>query len=62
VALEGGTIAGSVLVPFLTQDLEGVDVNDPRDWDWAERLLATRPDALPEVRVAPYPDAVNVPK
>lgn len=55
VALKGGTIAGSVLVPFLTQDLEGVDVNDPRDWDWAEQQFAERPDALPEVCIAPYP-------
>lgn len=55
VALQGGTIAGSVLVPFLTRDLEGLDVNVPRDWDLAEQLLAERPDALPEVRIAPYP-------
>jgi len=56
VALEGGTIAGAVLMPFLTQDLEGVDVNDPRDWEWAERLVAERPGVLPEVQFAPYAD------
>jgi CMP-N,N'-diacetyllegionaminic acid synthase len=55
VALDGGTIAGSVIVPFITQDLEGLDVNEPRDWYLAEQLLAERPDALPEVCVAPYP-------
>ena len=55
VALEGGTIAGTVLTPFLTRDLEGVDVNDSRDWDWAERLVAERPDALPTVDTAPWP-------
>jgi N-acylneuraminate cytidylyltransferase len=54
VALEGGTIAGTVLVPFLTQDLEGVDVNDPRDWEWIERLASERPDALPEITAPPY--------
>jgi CMP-N,N'-diacetyllegionaminic acid synthase len=54
VPLEHRTIAGTVIVPFLTRDLEGVDVNDPRDWDWAERLVAERPDALPRVDVAPY--------
>jgi CMP-N-acetylneuraminic acid synthetase len=56
VPLEGGTIAGTVIVPFLTKDLEGVDVNDPRDWDWAERLVAERPGALPTIDSAPYPD------
>ncbi len=55
VALEGGTIAGSVIVPFLTQDLEGVDVNDPRDWAWVEQLVREHPDALPEIDVAAFP-------
>jgi CMP-N,N'-diacetyllegionaminic acid synthase len=54
VALEGGTIAGNVIVPFLTQDLEGVDVNDSRDWDLIERLVAERPDALPEIAESAY--------
>ena len=54
VPLENGTIAGTVIVPFLTKDLEGVDVNDPRDWDWAERLVAERPGALPHIELAPY--------
>jgi CMP-N,N'-diacetyllegionaminic acid synthase len=54
VALDGGTIAGNVLVPFVTRELEGVDVNDPRDWDWAERLLAENPSALPDVSAAPF--------
>jgi CMP-N,N'-diacetyllegionaminic acid synthase len=56
VALEKGTIAGTTVVPFLTQDLEGVDVNDPRDWDWAERLQAERPDALPRIDARPFQD------
>jgi N-acylneuraminate cytidylyltransferase len=56
VALDGRTIAGNVVIPFLTQDLEGVDVNDPRDWDWAERLIATRSDALPTVDTPPFPE------
>ena len=29
VPLEGGTIAGTVLMPFLTRDYEGYDVNSP---------------------------------
>ena len=54
VAIQDGTIAGTVVVPFFTQDLEGVDVNDQRDWDWAVRLVAERPGALPEVQSPPY--------
>jgi CMP-N-acetylneuraminic acid synthetase len=56
VALEGGSIAGTVLVPFLTEGFEGVDVNDPREWDWVERLALDHPDALPPVAAAPYSD------
>lgn len=56
VALEGGSIAGTVLVPFLTEGHEGVDVNDPREWDWVERLATEHPEALPAVAAAPYSD------
>lgn len=56
VALEGGSIAGSVLVPFFTEGLEGSDVNEPRDWDWVERLVATSPGSLPPVDSAPFPE------
>jgi N-acylneuraminate cytidylyltransferase len=56
VALEGGTIAGSVMVPFFTEGLEGTDVNDPRDWDWVERLAATTPGALPLIDTPPFPE------
>jgi hypothetical protein len=50
-----GTIAGSVIVPFLTEGLEGLDVNSPRDWAWAEELAREHPEALPPVDAPPYP-------
>lgn len=56
VALQGGTIAGTVVMPFLTQELEGADVNDAMDWSMLERLAADHPDALPSIADAPYPD------
>lgn len=59
VALNDGTIAGTVVVPFLTRDFEGVDVNDARDWDWAERLVSEQPSALPSITVEPYPDMMS---
>ena len=37
---ETRTIAGDVLVPFVTEGYEGFDINDPHDWMVAERLLA----------------------
>ncbi|MCG6908383.1 MAG: acylneuraminate cytidylyltransferase family protein [Desulfobacteraceae bacterium] len=54
VALEGGTIAGTVLMPFLTRDYEGFDVNKPYDWDLAEHLVQTGQAQLPPVTQPPY--------
>jgi CMP-N-acetylneuraminic acid synthetase len=43
------TIAGDVLVPFLTEGYEGFDINDAFDWLVAERLLADGAATLPRV-------------
>jgi N-acylneuraminate cytidylyltransferase len=51
---EKRTIAGDVLVPFLTEGYEGFDINDPYDWMIAERLLAEGAAALPAVSRAPF--------
>lgn len=40
------TIAGDVVVPFITEGHEGFDINDPMDWLVAERLLADGAVAL----------------
>lgn len=37
VPLDMGSIAGKVIAPFLTDGLEGFDVNDEADWHEAER-------------------------
>lgn len=55
VALEGGTIAGSVLLPFLTEGREGADINEPGDWERVERLVRETPGLLPPVTVPAYP-------
>jgi CMP-N-acetylneuraminic acid synthetase len=44
------TIAGDVLVPFVTEGYEGFDINDPHDWMIAERLLADGAVTLPHVQ------------
>ncbi|SNR66786.1 N-acylneuraminate cytidylyltransferase [Humidesulfovibrio mexicanus] len=49
VPLEGGTIAGEAVVPFLTQGYEGFDINRPEDWERAERLLAEGQVSLPHM-------------
>jgi len=54
VVLEGGTIAGHTVMPFLTEGHEGLDVNESRDWFFAEHLLASGDAALPAVTQSPY--------
>ena len=46
------TIAGNVLMPFLTRDEEGFDVNQPYDWALAEQMVATGAARLPSVEKA----------
>jgi CMP-N-acetylneuraminic acid synthetase len=48
------TIAGDVLVPFLTEGYEGFDINDAFDWMVAERLLAEGKVTLPTLNTDPY--------
>jgi CMP-N,N'-diacetyllegionaminic acid synthase len=54
VVFNGRTIAGTVLMPFLTQGYEGFDVNNPYDWDLAEHLVREGLARLPVVSQAPY--------
>ena len=55
VVTETGTREGSVLAPFLTQGLEGFNVDDEEDWEQAARLVASGEATLPEVGRPPYP-------
>src|ERR1051325_6068634 len=54
VPLETHTIAGDVLMPFVSEGYEGFDINDPHDWMIAERLLADGAATLPRVTAQPY--------
>lgn len=51
--LERGTIAGEAIVPFVTEGIEGFDVNEPEDWRLAEQYLASGEVDLPQVVQAP---------
>lgn len=55
VALENGSIAGEVIVPFFTEGYEGFDVNHPYDWQIAEELIRTGQASLPDIKKQPYP-------
>ena len=54
VVFEQRTIAGDVLVPFLTEGYEGFDINDQHDWMIAERLVADGAVTLPVVSAVPF--------
>ena len=54
VALEQQSIAGEMIIPFISQAREGFDINDPEDWWMAERLLATKEASLPTIDLTPY--------
>ena len=36
---EGKGISGSVVIPFISENFEGFDINTPYDWDYAESLI-----------------------
>jgi N-acylneuraminate cytidylyltransferase len=55
VALETKSIAGEAIVPFVSQGLEGFDINDPEDWLLAEHYLSTGEGRLPVIGQSPYP-------
>jgi len=54
VVLQERTIAGTVLMPFLTEGFEGFDVNNPYDWSLAEHLVAEGEARLPAIRKSPF--------
>lgn len=55
VVFEHNTIAGTSVIPFFTQGLEGFDINDPRDWALIEALVDGGKACLPRITQPPYP-------
>ncbi len=53
-ALDNHSIAGNVVVPFISEGFEGFDINEPIDWWYAEHLLATGETELPDVSIASF--------
>ena len=54
VVFDRRTIAGDVIVPFVTEGYEGFDINDPADWMVAEQLLAEGAVSLPQIATKAY--------
>lgn len=51
---EGRTIAGETVMPFLTGDAEGFDINSEQDWALAEQMISQGRAALPAVAAPAY--------
>jgi CMP-N,N'-diacetyllegionaminic acid synthase len=61
VVSETGTREGRVLAPFLTQGLEGFNVDDEEDWERAESLVESGSVTLTAVSLPPYADKASDP-
>jgi CMP-N-acetylneuraminic acid synthetase len=57
VVPQTGTREGLVLAPFLTQGLEGFNVDDEEDWERAERLVQAGEVTLPAISRESYGSA-----
>jgi N-acylneuraminate cytidylyltransferase len=57
VPLEVGSIAGEAIIPFVSQGLEGFDVNEPEDWILAEHYLRSGAARLPTITKQPFSGA-----
>jgi N-acylneuraminate cytidylyltransferase len=57
MTLRTRTIAGSTLVPFFTEDDEGIDINAAEDWWYAEHVISTGAARLPDVDVPAWSSA-----
>jgi N-acylneuraminate cytidylyltransferase len=57
VPLEMGSIAGEAIIPFVSREFEGFDVNEPEDWILAEHYLRDGAARLPTITKPPFPGA-----
>jgi CMP-N,N'-diacetyllegionaminic acid synthase len=59
IALEQNTIAGDAIIPFVSQGLEGFDINEKIDWLLAEYYLTEGQAELPEISQSPFNLSTN---
>jgi CMP-N-acetylneuraminic acid synthetase len=56
VVFDRRTIAGEIVMPFFTDEVEGFDINDQYDWDHAEAAVKQGNFKLPKVAAPPFVD------
>lgn len=61
IALEKNSIAGEAIIPFVSEGLEGFDINEPEDWWMAERLIAQNAAQLLNIRIDAYSNILTTP-
>lgn len=49
IVLQQNTIAGEIIIPFISKGLEGFDINEPEDWVLAEYYLVQGKACLPVI-------------
>jgi CMP-N,N'-diacetyllegionaminic acid synthase len=54
IVFDDQSIAGNVVMPFLTRDLEGFDINDPEDWLVLNNLIESGQAILPQISKPPF--------
>ena len=54
VVLEGESISGNSIVPFVSDGLEGFDINNPEDWILAEHYIRNNEAMLVNINFKPY--------
>lgn len=52
--LDQNTITGEVIIPFISKELEGFDINEPEDWMLAEHYISVGEAILPKIQLTPY--------
>jgi CMP-N,N'-diacetyllegionaminic acid synthase len=56
--LKHNTISGEKIMPFITDNYEGFDINDSHDWIVAEHLIRTGKAKLPDIKKHPYNNVI----
>ncbi len=54
VALHGESIAGNSIIPFITEGVEGFDINNPEDWILAEHYINNNNEKIVKIKLKPY--------
>lgn len=57
--LKKGSIAGDLIMPFITDEFEGFDINHLNDWIIAEYLVANKLAKLPKINFPPHQSGMN---